>query len=89
MQESSAVIGLSSKTHRESILIDRTGRLQLPKEAVDNLPFNGRAEVRITDDHVELWPIIEATENGNGNGSSTARNGIAQGLTAKKEERQK
>ena len=53
----SAVIGLSSETHRESVLIDRVGRLQLPKEALENFPFNGRAEVRITEDHVELWPI--------------------------------
>lgn len=67
----SAVIGLSSETHRESILIDRVGRLQLPKEALDNLAFNGRAEVRILDDHVELWPIgTLATSNGNGNGKS-------------------
>jgi ABC-type lipoprotein export system ATPase subunit len=57
----SAVIGLSSETHRESILIDRAGRLQLPKEAIENLPFNGRAEVRIADDHVELWPILDET----------------------------
>jgi ABC-type lipoprotein export system ATPase subunit len=64
MQEASAIIGLSAKTHRESILIDRAGRLQLPKEAIERLPFNGRAEVRIADDHVELWPIM-AGVNGN------------------------
>ncbi len=52
----SAIIGLSSETHRESVLIDRVGRLQLPKEALEKLHFNGRAEVRIQDDHVELWP---------------------------------
>lgn len=55
--ERSAVIGLSSKTHRESVLIDRVGRLQLPKEALESIPFQGRAEVRIVNDHVELWPI--------------------------------
>lgn len=53
----SAVIGLSSETHRESVLIDRVGRLQLPKEALESLDFRGRAEVRILDDHVELWPL--------------------------------
>jgi ABC-type lipoprotein export system ATPase subunit len=53
----SAVIGLSSETHQESVLIDRVGRLQLPKEALEHFPFNGRAEVRIAEDHVELWPI--------------------------------
>ena len=66
----SAVIGLPSETHRESILIDRAGRLQLPKEAIENLPFNGRAEVRITSDHVELWPFQQATNDStNGNGA--------------------
>ena len=63
----SAVIGLSSETHRESILIDRVGRLQLPKEALDSIAFQGRAEVRILDDHVELWPQgALVTSNGNG-----------------------
>jgi ABC-type lipoprotein export system ATPase subunit len=52
----SAVIGLPSETHRESILIDRVGRLQLPHEALLRIPFNGRADVRILDDHVEIWP---------------------------------
>ena len=52
----SAVIGLPSETHRESILIDRVGRLQLPHEAILRIPFNGRADVRILDDHVEIWP---------------------------------
>jgi ABC-type lipoprotein export system ATPase subunit len=63
----SAVIGLSGATHRESVLIDRVGRLQLPKEAIDAIAFNGRADVRILPDHVEIWPV-DAAENGNGNG---------------------
>jgi ABC-type lipoprotein export system ATPase subunit len=54
---SSAVIGLPSETHRESVLIDRTGRLQLPKEALERISYNGRAEIRIVNDHVELWPL--------------------------------
>ena len=57
----SAIIGLSSETHRESIVIDRVGRLQLPKEALEALSFNGRAEVRILDDHLELWPPMSIT----------------------------
>jgi ABC-type lipoprotein export system ATPase subunit len=61
----SAIIGLSGETHRESVLIDRVGRLQLPKEAIETIPFNGRAEVRIINDHVELWPVGIDT-NGNG-----------------------
>ncbi len=58
----SAIIGLSSETHHESVLIDRVGRLQLPKEAIETIAFNGRAEVVIASDHVELWPIsIDST----------------------------
>jgi ABC-type lipoprotein export system ATPase subunit len=64
----SAVIGLPSQTHRESVLIDRVGRLQLPKEALESIAFNGRAEVRIVGDHVEIWPVV----NGNGTPASGA-----------------
>jgi ABC-type lipoprotein export system ATPase subunit len=67
----SAVIGLSSETHRESVLIDRVGRLQLPREAVERINFNGRAEVRIEDDHVELWPA----EAGDGRYTTTREAG--------------
>ena len=66
----SAVIGLPSQTHRESVLIDRVGRLQLPKEALESIAFNGRAEVRIVGDHVEIWPV--------GNGNGTLANGTTQ-----------
>jgi energy-coupling factor transporter ATP-binding protein EcfA2 len=53
----SAVIGLSLRSHYETILVDRAGRLQLPKEAVERIPFNGRANVHIASYHVELWPV--------------------------------
>ena len=68
----SAIIGLSRETHQESILIDRAGRLQLPKEALERIPFNGRAEVRIADDHVEIWPmgVINQASTGETNGAS-------------------
>jgi ABC-type lipoprotein export system ATPase subunit len=55
--QASAIIGLSGVTHAESIVIDRVGRLQLPREAIESLPFDGRAEARILEDHVELWPV--------------------------------
>jgi ABC-type lipoprotein export system ATPase subunit len=61
----SAVIGLPGTTHREAVVIDRVGRLQLPHEALERLPFDGRAEVRILGDHVEVWPVrdeFEATQ---------------------------
>jgi hypothetical protein len=52
----SAVIGLPATTHRESVLVDRAGRLQLPEEALATVVVAGRAELRILADHVELWP---------------------------------
>ncbi|HLH62589.1 MAG TPA: ABC transporter ATP-binding protein [Ktedonobacteraceae bacterium] len=55
----SAVIGLSLHTHRESILVDHAGRLQLPREALERIPFHGRARVQVIDNHIELWPLTE------------------------------
>ena len=68
MPAASAIIGLPIETHHESILIDRAGRLQLPKEAIEYYPFHGRAEVRYAADHMELWPI---TAQSNGTGQPT------------------
>src|SRR5258708_5230697 len=58
----STAIGLSLSTHRESILVDAVGRLQLPKEALERLPIHGRLDVQILDDHIELWPISRRME---------------------------
>jgi ABC-type sulfate/molybdate transport systems ATPase subunit len=55
-EDGSAVIGLSLRSHYETILVDRVGRLQLPREALERIPFNGRAQVSIASYHVELWP---------------------------------
>lgn len=52
----SAIIGLPVTTHRETIIIDRVGRLQLPDDFLLRLPFNGRAEIREAGDHLEIWP---------------------------------
>lgn len=76
---SSAIIGLPGETHVESILIDRVGRLQLPKEAIETLPFNGRALVRIENDHVELWPLGMGRQD-------RARSAIAPAATQAKQE---
>jgi hypothetical protein len=42
-------------------MMDRVGRLQLPKEALERIPFHGRVEARILNDHVELWPQERAS----------------------------
>jgi ABC-type lipoprotein export system ATPase subunit len=58
----SSIIGLSLDSHRELVLVDRAGRLQLPKEALELIPVNGRAEVQVVGDRVILWPFV-ASEN--------------------------
>ena len=70
----SAIIGLPSETHRESVLIDRTGRLQLPKEALERISYNGRAEIRIVNDHVELWPLGTGMNGFSLDGEQQAKN---------------
>jgi ABC-type lipoprotein export system ATPase subunit len=67
-ESTSAVIGLSLRSHYETILVDRLGRLQLPHEAIERVPFNGRADVRLASFHVELWPISveSSTQKQNG-----------------------
>ncbi|GCE12911.1 ABC transporter ATP-binding protein [Tengunoibacter tsumagoiensis] len=53
----SAVIGLSLASHAETALVDRAGRLQLPKEALEQLSFNGRVRLSLVEQHIELWPV--------------------------------
>src|SRR5690348_6985179 len=67
----SAVIGLPGATHREAVLIDRVGRLQLPAEAIERIAFGGRADVRILPDHVEIWPAHTTALGSNGNSNGT------------------
>lgn len=51
------VLATSTTSYRESVVIDRVGRLQLPHGALERIPFRGRADVHFDDDHVEVWPI--------------------------------
>jgi ABC-type lipoprotein export system ATPase subunit len=58
----SSIIGLSLDEHRELVLVDRAGRLQLPKEALELIPTNGRAEVQVIGDRVILWPYLAGSD---------------------------
>ncbi len=40
----------------ETVIIDSVGRLQVPRQLLDVLDFNGRARVHFAGDHLELWP---------------------------------
>lgn len=56
-ETASAVIGLSALTHRELILLDKAGRLQVPHAMVESLGLSERVEVREVGDHLEIWPV--------------------------------
>ena len=43
-------------THREAVIIDKVGRLQIPAHLLEALPFQGRAEIRLADGRLEIWP---------------------------------
>jgi ABC-type lipoprotein export system ATPase subunit len=55
-----SLTGLPTSTHCEAAVIDRAGRVQLPKDALERLGFRGRAEVREARDHLELCPLESA-----------------------------
>jgi ABC-type lipoprotein export system ATPase subunit len=42
--------------HEEYVIVDKTGRLQLPPELVERLGIAGRARVHLAEDHLEIWP---------------------------------
>jgi ABC-type methionine transport system ATPase subunit len=44
----------------EFAVLDRAGRLQLPKAHVEALGLSGRVRLRLEDDHVEIWPDTPA-----------------------------
>jgi ABC-type lipoprotein export system ATPase subunit len=63
--------------HQESVIIDKVGRLQIPAHFLEALPFHGRAEIRLADGHLEVWPLgspANAAQPGN-MGSAQQREG--------------
>ncbi len=55
-----AIIGLSGVTHREVVMVDRVGRLQIPQALADAVRLGDRVEIRQVEAHLELWPITES-----------------------------
>ena len=43
-------------THEEFVVLDRTGRLQLPQGYLDVLAMQKRVIVRLHDDHIGIYP---------------------------------
>jgi ABC-type lipoprotein export system ATPase subunit len=56
----------------EFAVLDRAGRLQLPREHVEALELERRVRLQLQPDHIGVWPDKRsANGNGNGNGSGT------------------
>ena len=49
--------GLPANDHQDLLVVDRVGRLQLPRDVMEALSIRGLAELRRAGDHVEIWPI--------------------------------
>jgi ABC-type lipoprotein export system ATPase subunit len=47
---------LHAEEAEETVIIDRVGRLQIPKALLEAIAFGGRARVHLAGDHIELWP---------------------------------
>mgnify|MGYP001117366683 FL=1 len=53
----------SGKMHEEEwVVLDKAGRLQLPKPYVEKLALRERVKVRLEDTHVTVWPQYKAEE---------------------------
>jgi ABC-type lipoprotein export system ATPase subunit/DNA-binding transcriptional regulator/RsmH inhibitor MraZ len=48
----------------ELVIMDQASRLQLPEGVTGRIAFDGRADLRIRTDHVELWPADVADPRG-------------------------
>jgi len=45
-----------SVLEEEWVILDRTGRMQIPQVYVDALALRGRVKIRLEPDHVSVWP---------------------------------
>jgi ABC-type lipoprotein export system ATPase subunit len=64
----------------EFAVLDRAGRLQLPKQHIAALELQHRVRLRLEEDHVGVWPDKNGTKAGSGTaGSGTAGSGAAGG----------
>jgi hypothetical protein len=48
--------GEDGRHAQEYAVLDRVGRLQLPREFVEALGLHQRVRVELVEDHIEIWP---------------------------------
>jgi ABC-type glutathione transport system ATPase component len=51
--------GVHVITAEEFAVLDRAGRLQLPRAHVEALGLAGRVRLVMVDDHIEIWPDVD------------------------------
>ena len=51
-----AQAGPGGHRSEEWVIVDKSGRLQLPPPLVEKLGLIGRARVHVADDHLQIWP---------------------------------
>jgi ABC-type lipoprotein export system ATPase subunit len=56
--------GKGANGHDEYIIVDRSGRMQLPPDLIERLGISGKVRLQEREDHVEIWPVKE--EGGDG-----------------------
>ena len=56
--------------HEEYLVVDRVGRLQLPREILDKLSIQGLAKADIIGDQVTLRPAAKRSRSGSGDGAT-------------------
>jgi len=58
-------LGIGRRILDEFIVLDKAGRLQLPKDYIDKLNLKGRVRVLLADDHITVWPEESQKKEGN------------------------
>ena len=56
--------GLETLEAREYAVLDRTGRVQLPRQFLEALGMEHRVELLLEEDHVSMWPDQEQNRDG-------------------------
>lgn len=50
--------------HDEFIIVDRSGRMQMPPHLIERLGLTGRVRLQECEDHIEIWPAKEESDDG-------------------------
>ena len=69
-QRSISVDGDHDFVAEEYAVLDRVGRLQLPRAHVEALGLDRRVRVTLEEDHISVWPDRDRSRDGNGRSAS-------------------